>query len=435
MDPDPSLYLIGVGLCLVVLALTSAVDAALSAISRHRLNLLQSEDAPRARIVTRLLDDPYRFKSAVLFLNAAALIAATSFTLRLTRDLEPALRFGALALLLLLTLTLSEALPKALATRNPAAAANLLAGPMALVAWLLRPVVATVDLLTRPLVRLISGQPAARTPLVTEEELRLLVNVGEEEGLIEPDEREMIEGIFSFSDTVVREVMIPRVDIVALEGVASLDEALRTAIAHGYSRIPVYTETIDQIDGMLYIKDLLPVLRAGRHDTTITELLRPAYFVPETMKVSALLKDLQTRKVRLAVVVDEYGGTAGLVTIEDLLEEIVGEIQDEYDAEEPALQQVAEGEVVADARVLLDDINDRTGLRLASEESDRVGGLVYEQLGRVPEVGDQVRLSDGVTITVLSVEGLGPRRLRITYQPAALSVNLTHGEAANDGDG
>jgi CBS domain containing-hemolysin-like protein len=428
------LYIIGVGLCLVVLALTSAVDAALSAISRHRLNLLQSEDAPRARIVTRLLDDPYRFKSAVLFLNAGALIAATAFTLRLTRGLDPLLRAGALLLLLLLALTLSEALPKALATRNPAGAANLLAGPMALIAWLLRPIIGTVDLLTRPLVRLISGQPAARTPLVTEEELRLLVNVGEEEGLIEPDEREMIEGIFSFSDTVVREVMIPRVDIVALETTASLDEALDTAIRHGYSRIPVYTDTIDQLDGMLYIKDLLPVLRAGRHDATIRELLRPAHFVPETMKVSALLKDLQSRKVRLAVVVDEYGGTAGLVTIEDLLEEIVGEIQDEYDAEEPALQQLAEGEVVTDARVLLDDINDRTGLRLASEESDRVGGLVYEQLGRVPEVGDQVQLPDGVVITVLSVEGLGPRRLRITYQPAALSVNLAHGESGHDGE-
>ncbi|HEU4325802.1 MAG TPA: hemolysin family protein [Roseiflexaceae bacterium] len=432
MDPDPSLYVIGVGLCLLVLAFTSAVDAALSAISRHRLNLLQSEDAPRARIVTRLLDDPYRFKSAVLFLNAAAMIAATAFTLRGTRDLDPGLRIGALLLLLLLALTLSEALPKALATRNPTRAANLLAGPMALMAWLLRPLVALIDLLTRPLFRLVSGQPGARTPLVTEEELRLLVNVGEEEGLIEPDERQMIEGIFSFGDTVVREVMIPRVDIVALESTATLDEALEVAIVHGYSRIPIFSETIDQIDGVLYIKDLLPVLRAGRREVALKELLRPAYFVPETMKVAALLKDLQTRKVRLALVVDEYGGTAGLATIEDLLEEIVGEIQDEYDAEEAPLKELAEGEVEADARVLLDDINDRTGLRLSSEESDRLGGLVYEQLGRVPKVGDLVQLPDGVTITVLSVEGLGPRRLRLSYQPNALAVSAPGEEATGD---
>src|SRR5262249_30352080 len=151
-------------------------------------------------------------------------------------------------------------------------------------------------------------------------------------------ERQMIEGIFSFGDTVVREVMVPRVDIVALDETAPLDEALETVISHGHSRIPVYHETIDQIVGILYAKDLLPGLRAGRQDMVIAGLLRPPHFVPETMKVDMLLKDLQARKVHVAIVVDEYGGTAGLVTIEDLLEEIVGDIQDEYDVEEPLVR-------------------------------------------------------------------------------------------------
>jgi CBS domain containing-hemolysin-like protein len=236
----------------------------------------------------------------------------------------------------------------------------------------------------------------------------------------------MIEGIFSFGDTLVREVMIPRVDIVALDETAGLEQAIETVIAHGHSRIPVYHETIDRIAGILYAKDLLPGLRAGQGNMSLAGLLRPPHFVPETMKVDALLKDLQTRKVHLAIVVDEYGGTAGLVTIEDLLEEIVGDIQDEYDVEEPSVRIVGEGELIADALVPIDDINDLTGLRLSSEESDRLGGMVFERLGRVPRVGDEVHLPEGVTITVLSVEGLRPRQLRLTYQHAGeLAVSAT----------
>jgi CBS domain containing-hemolysin-like protein len=421
------------------------VDAALSAISRHRLNLLQEENAPRTTVITQLLSDPYRFKAAILLLNAAAMIAATVFTLRLANSLAArahlaggqivGLRAGSLVVLLLLIMIFSVALPKALVARNPAGASHLLAGPMALITRLLWPLISVISLLTNPLISLLSGQAMTQLPLVTEEELLLLVNVGEEEGLIEPDEREMIEGIFSFGDTVVSEVMIPRVDIVALEETVTLDAALEMVIANGHSRIPVYCETIDRIVGILYVKDLLPGLRAGRHDLSLRDLLRAPYFVPETMKVGALLKDLQTRKVHLAVAVDEYGGTAGLVTIEDLLEEIVGDIQDEYDTEEPSVQYIGEGELVADARVPIDDINDLAGLRLSSEESDRIGGMVYERLGRVPKVGDEIHLPDGVTITVLSVEGLRPRQLRIRYpQTHEEEVGAPEEEPVEHGD-
>jgi len=450
LDPASSLFAIGIMLCLVLLAFASAVDAALSAISRHRLNLLQEESAPRATMIERLLADPYRFKAALVLINAAVHIAATGLTLNLVSRIARALqidgasltwlKLGALAALLLLVLILSEALPKALAIRDPARAARLLAGPMSFITRLIWPLIAAISLVTAPIVRLLSGHDTPQLPLVTEEELRLLVNVGEEEGLIEPDERQMIEGIFTFGDTVVREVMIPRVDIKALEDDATLDQALDLVIAHGHSRIPVYHETIDQIVGILYAKDLLKSLRGGRRETAgeaqlPRNLLRAPHFVPETMKVDALLKDLQARKVHLAIVVDEYGGTAGLATIEDLLEEIVGEIQDEYDVEEPSVRFEGEGDLLADARVLLDDLNDLTGLRLASEESDRIGGLVYERLGRVPKVGDEVRLDDKVTITVLSVEGLRPRQLRLTFPQAdEMEMSAPKGETASDGD-
>lgn len=439
MDPEPSLTVLAIALCLIALAFTSAVDAAMSAISRHRLNLLQEEAAPRAKLMLRLLADPYRFKATVLLVNTASIIAATACTLWLTRALTLGWRSGALGALLVLILLVSEALPKALVLRNPAGAAQALAAPMALLTWLLRPLIGTLGLIGTPLVRVLSGQHT-RLPLVTEEELRLLVNVGEEEGLIEPDEREMIEGIFSFGDTVVREVMVPRIDIIALDESAAFAEALDLVMRHGHSRIPVYHETIDQIAGILYAKDLLPWLHPSRRSATqggtpqLASLLRPPHFVPETMKVDALLKDLQTRKVHLAIVVDEYGGTAGVVTIEDLLEEIVGEIQDEYDVEEQSVRLLGEGELLADARVLLDDLNDMTGLHLESQESDRIGGLVYERLGRVPQVGDEVQLDDGVLITVLSVEGRRPRQLRLTYPPSEIELNTLKGATADNDD-
>ncbi len=436
MEPGPSWYAIGAFLCVLILAFTSAVDAALSAISRHRLHQMQNDEEPRSRIVHRLLEDPYRFKSAVIFLNASATIAATACTLRLTRMLPASARIGVLCGLLLIILILSEALPKALAARNPQRAAQFLARPMSVVTTLLQPVLGLVNIITRPLVSVFGGQQLP-VPLVTEEELLLLVNVGEEEGLLEPGEREMIEGIFSFDDTVVREVMVPRVDIVAVEVSQSLDDALEMAIKRGFSRVPVYEETIDRVVGILNVKDLLPMLRTGHRHATLADLMRPAHYVPETMKVSMLLKDLQQRKSRIAIVVDEYGGTAGVVTIEDVVEEIVGEIHDEYDLDEPSMELAGPGELITDARISLDDINSVTGLELSSEESDRIGGLVYEQLGRVPHEGDVVDLPNDVQITVISVVGLGARLLRVTYPPdeqEAVEVATVQQEGSGEDD-
>jgi CBS domain containing-hemolysin-like protein len=421
---------IGIALCLVVLAFTSAVEAALTAISRHRLNLLQGESNSSFVFIQRLLNDPYRFKVTVLLLDIAAVMAATGLTLVAVRALAPIEQIGALALLLVIILVFCEALPRALALHNVTSTARMLAGPMAVGARVIWPLAAALGFVTSPFVRLVGGHDAAKHPLVTEEELRLLVNVGEEEGLIEPDEREMIEGIFAFSDTRVRELMVPRVDIVAVEQDISLEDALDIVIANGHSRIPVYRDTIDQITGVLYAKDLLPYLRANRRDVLLTSLVRQPFFVPETMKVDALLRDLQTRRVHLALVVDEYGGTAGLVSIEDLLEEIVGDIQDEYDTEEPEVEHVGNGELIVDARALLDEINDQSGLQLDSQEADSVGGLVFERLGRVPLVGDEVMIDDDVTISVLSVEGLRPRRLRIRYSSPEDEMSEANDESA-----
>jgi CBS domain containing-hemolysin-like protein len=427
------LYIAGIVGALLALALTSAVDAAMTAIGRHRLNAMQEENESRAARIGRLLHEPYRFKAAILLINTACVIIATALMMLFTAAMPGSWRIGALLLLLLLLMVFGEALPKAFAIRDTGAAARLLTGPMAVIVRVIWPVAWAIGAISRPLIRLTGGQETAYTPLVTEEELRLLVNVGEEEGLIEPGEREMIEGIFTFGDTSVREVMTPRVDIVALDEEATIDDALDVVIARGHSRIPVYRETIDQVVGILYAKDLLPWMRADNADTRLGGLLRSAHFVPETMKVDALLRDLQLRKVHLAIVIDEYGGTAGLVTIEDVLEEIVGEIQDEYDLEGPEIQIVDEGEVIVDARVLIDDLNELTGLQLASEESDRIGGIVFEYLERIPQVGDEFEPAERVTITVLAVEGLRPRKLRLRFRPEhAAAIGAPEEPTTND---
>jgi CBS domain containing-hemolysin-like protein len=419
-----------------VLAFTSAADAAFTAISRHRLNMLLADgDNPRTKAVSRLLEEPYRFKTTILILNAGATIAATAFTLRFALDYPVEWKIVALGVLFLLMMVVSEAVPKALAIRNPDATAMALARPMSAVSILLSPLMLLINVVIGPLFGLISGQRSHPAPLVTEEELRLLVNVGEEEGLIEHEEREMIESVFTFGDTLVREIMVPRVDIIALEVNSSLDAALDIVIDEGHSRIPVYQESLDTIVGILYAKDLLTTLRRGAQPSSLRTMLRPAYFVPETMRTNALLHSLQQRKVHMALVVDEYGGVAGLATIEDLIEQIVGEIQDEYDSEEPPIQQVDEDTYVVDATVLIAHVNAEVDLALQASDVDRIGGLVYELLGSVPHVGDVVTVDDA-TITVLSVQGVRPQKLRIVRQrPIALEISAqtANGEAMHHG--
>jgi CBS domain containing-hemolysin-like protein len=424
LDPERSIELLGLLVCVALAAISSGADAALTAISRHRLHTLNADKRPRAQAIGQLLDDPARFKAATVTLNISSAIVATALLLEIIKPWTAWWHpVAGVAGLVLVLLVVGEAIPKVLATLHPDRAALLLARPIQIFSFILLPFTGIVNLLMRPLV----GKRSAGTgsALVSEEELKMLVNVGAEEGLIEKDEREMIEGILVFGDTLAREVMVPRIDVRALGTQATVADALDEAMNGGHSRIPVYQDTIDNVSGVLYVRDLLPLLRDGQLQRTIGELTRPVYFVPETMKVDDLLRNLKTRKVHMAVVVDEYGGTAGLVTIEDLLEEIVGEIQDEYDVEEPTINQVDPHTWLVDARVSLDDINDETGLQLETEEVDSIGGLVYEQLGSIPHVGDSVDIGN-VTITVRSVQGLRPEKLEIVVkepeEPATAAV-------------
>lgn len=416
-EPEPSIMIIGITLCLLVLACISAIDAAVNALGRHRLGALLTGSHRNdhfRQAIARLIEDPYYFTSTTVVLKTVTLIAATALTIGLSAGHGSGALTGSLASLLVAVLALGELLPRAWAIRHPEGVARLLAGPVVVMSTLLWPVLAVVRVV---FVRL-SGRTEPTTPLVAEEELRLLMNVGEEQGLIEQEEREMIEGIIAFGDTLVREIMVPRVDIVALESGSTLEHALDVVSSSGHSRIPVYEGTIDRVIGILYAKDLIPALRHNDRSMPINTMLRPAHFVPETMKVNALLEDLQRRKVHMAIIVDEYGGTAGLATIEDLIEQIVGEIQDEYDTEDPSVQPVSEDEFIVDARLPIEDVNDLLGTHLTSETAERIGGLVYEHLGRVPRQGDQVDLGE-VRVTVQSIKGMRAHKLRIERRKPA----------------
>ena len=262
------------------------------------------------------------------------------------------------------------------------------------------------------------GVTGPNDPHWAEEELKLLVESGEENGVLEQDEREMIHGIFELSEVTAREVMVPRIDVVAIPAEARIEAAVELIVATGHSRVPIYEGSIDNVIGIVYAKDILKHLRSGRLEDMVRPLARPAHFVPEAKKVDELLQELQQRRVHMAIVVDEYGGTAGIITIEDLLEEIVGEIRDEYDqAEETWVERIDAHEAIMDARTSIREVNEVMNLDLPAEASDTLGGLVYDLLGKVPVKGDEVRV-DGSLIQVMSTEGRRIGKVRLVVGEA-----------------
>jgi CBS domain containing-hemolysin-like protein len=272
---------------------------------------------------------------------------------------------------------------------------------------------------------------------VTEEEIKTLVDAGSEEGVLEDEEKEMIYSIFQFGDLIAREIMIPRIDIVALDAEEPLDAALDLILKKGHSRIPIYEDTIDNVIGLIYAKDLLKLWRdqKGIVGRKVREMIRPAYFIPESKKAGDLLADLQQRKIHLAIVVDEYGGTAGLVTIEDLIEEIVGDIQDEYDPDEEAeYTRLSDDEFLFDAGINLGEVNDLLDVELPTDESDTLGGYVFSVMGKVPLAGEVIREND-LMITVETITGRRIRKVRVQKVPTPAELEKERdAEAARDRD-
>ena len=406
-----------VGLLLVLIlcsAFFSASETALFAANRVVLRQRRAQGDRRAATANALLSQASELLTTLLagntLSNVGVSVIATSIAFSLMGRGGEWAAFLATALVLLI---IAEIAPKTLAARYADRLVLVVAGPISALMRIFTPLIRVLSLVATALVRPFGGHITPRAPLVTQEQLRFLVQVGEEEGVIEQEEREMIHSVFEFGDTVVREVMRPRVDISAVPADATLNRALALMTERGHSRLPVYEGTIDHVLGVVYMRDLIPALRHGRLDQPVSELKRPPFFVPESKKVDELFKEMQQKKVSMAIVLDEYGGTAGLVTVEDLLEEIVGEIQDEYDLEEKPIQLVDDRTAVVNARIHLDEVGELLGVRLPQDEVDTVAGLVYSLFGRVPTPGETIALP-GIELRVEKTLGQRITRVRIT---------------------
>ena len=413
-----------------LMALAATAEATTLLISRQRLRQVAEAHGRQRRTVQSLLDPRRSLASSLLLIQAIAVATAASLlTTTFLRELDTAEHVLAIVVVSLVFLLLGRALPRALAGHRPERAAALLVRTAGLLAVLVLPLTVVVDVVARGFSRLLPGPPVD-VPAGTEEELRSIVLDDADDGIIEAEEREMIDGVLHLEEMTARDIMVPRVDMVAVERSSPASEIVETFTRAGHSRIPVYKETIDHIVGVLYAKDFLPFVIGTTEQLPLATLLRPAYVVPESKRADDLLKELQRTKVHIAIVADEYGGTAGMLTIEDILEEIVGEIQDEYDVEEPLFELVGDAELIADGRLLVEDVEEALKVELSDDDYETVGGFVHKHLGRMPEEGDRFE-AEGVRVEVLAVEGRRVRRLRLTKpSPAAVTGDAT-GEGAD----
>jgi CBS domain containing-hemolysin-like protein len=320
---------------------------------------------------------------------------------------------------------LAEALPKNWAVQNPERSALLLAPIVSAVVRF--PPIRLVSKALIGLANMLLG-PRGRRVGVSESELLAMADVALEEDVIEGHERELIHSIIEFGDTVVREVMVPRPDMRTLDGDLTVSEALGVAIEAGLSRLPVHTGNVDDIAGVAHAKDLIRAEREGHGTEPVREFVRRAHFVPETKRVARLMREMQDLKYHLAIVVDEYGGTAGVVTLEDLIEELVGEIVDEYDVEEPPVQPLDNGDFSVSARLAVDELSELVGAHLPTGDWDTVGGLLFNELGRVPVEGESVEV-DGLTLVAERVQGNRVGRIRIVPRHKANATVTTDNDS------
>jgi putative hemolysin len=431
---NPVVDLAVVVILILVGGFFAASEIALITVKRHRLSQLADDGNRAARTAQRLTEDPSRFLAtiqiAITFLGfLAGAVGAVAFSDALGDLLEgipgidpgtaDTIAFVVVTLVIALaSIVIGELVPKTLALNFPERLALSVAGPISFIQELLRPIVWFVTRISAVLVRLLGGKEKPQGGYLSTEELKLLVETGSEQGGIEEEEKEMIHGVIELGDKVVHEVMVPRIGIRAINVEDPLDEVLEMIVRAGHSRLPVFDESLDNIVGILYAKDLLPYLRGNdRTNGTIDirTLVRPPVYVPESKPVDDLLHEMQVQKRHIAIVVDEYGGTAGLVTLEDVVEEIVGEIQDEYDTEEPMVEDLSTDEELAyrlDGRVSMDDLRDLFDLSDDDEPDeeayDTVGGFVVHRVGRIPLPGAEVQFREEVRIMV---EGAEPRRV------------------------
>lgn len=395
---------------ILIAFITSAWVNAISRLTKARALRLEDQSPKRGALLVKMAENPRPYIAVTLVLMLIGRVTATVVIASLMiRSGVPVPEVVAIALMIFVVFQLVELAPRSWVLERPDQVTLLSARPVYWLGTVLGPLVSGLVGLNRIFMLILPGRGLPKGPLTSEEQIKTMLEVAESEEVIEAEEAEMIHSIFEFGDTVAREVMSPRPDMVVVEAGTPIDEVLDVCLKHGFSRIPAIAQNIDNIVGIVYAKDIIKRMRNGsRRVRRAAEIAREAVFVPESKKLIELLREMKERKTHMVIVIDEYGGTAGLVTLEDVLEEIVGEISDEYDRDEPSVIKVDDATLRVDARVSIDELNDLLGTTLPNTEWDSVGGLVGGTLGRVAAEGDRVSL-DGVEFEVEKTKG---RRIR-----------------------
>jgi putative hemolysin len=424
-DPDSHLLLAGIAL-VVLVAIISVIETALSNINRPRLKQLSADGSKDASTLGSLLQLPLNVLIVIKTWHAIALLLFgifTGFWLHVNLKTWSGITTCLVSLLIVVS---AEIIIARLVPQSAEKIALMSLKFLSLLHKISSPFIGIMLLMISPLTKLSDKNGDAKS-MVTEDEIKLMVEEASQQGVLEEKEKEMIHSVFELSDTIAKEIMAPRMDIVATELNTPLTKVLDMAINNGLSRIPIYEDSIDRVIGIVHTKDLLSLLKEKKMDTPVKEIIRPAYFIPGSKKIDEMLREMQKEKVAMAIVVDEYGGTDGLVTIEDIIEEIVGEITDEYDKEIRPIEQMEDGSYIIDGKTIIEDVNDKLDISIPTEEFETIGGYVYGLTGHIPHSGETIQ-TDSIRIVVEKVLRQRISKLRIKKN------SVTMAEAASQGN-
>ena len=403
LDTEGVIQLVILVVLLVLSAFYSAAETALTTASEIKLGTLADEGDKKAKRALKLLEKKSNMLSAILIMNNIVNLSASALVTTITARIWPGYIAVTTGILTLIILIFGEINPKTIATIHNETLSLAFSGPVMATMKVLTPVIFIVDKLSGFFLKILRIDPEQAKSVLTEGEIRNILDASHEEGVIETEEREMIDNVFDFGDSLAKDVMIPRIEMTCVNVDATYWELKEQFEVHKYTRIPVFEESTDNIIGIINMKDVL--FYEDVNNFHIRDLMREANFTVEYKKTSELMVEMRQNHISMILVLDEYGDTVGLVTLEDLLEEIVGEIRDEFDEdEENLIQEVGEREYLVDGSLKIDDINDALDLSLDSENYDSIGGLIIEKLERVPEVGETVELDDGTRLTTVEMD-------------------------------
>lgn len=403
MDSGDATQLIILFILLVLSAFFSSAETSLTTVNKIRIRSLAEEGNKRAKTVLKITDDPGKMLSAILIGNNIVNLSAASLTTALAYRLGGSMVAVCNAVLTVAIILFGEITPKTMATLHAEKMSLIYAGIINLFITIATPAIFFINGLSRGVLMLLRVDPDARNDMMTETELRTIVDVSHEDGVIESDEKEMIYNVFDLGDAKAKDVMVPRVHMTFADINSTYKELIDIFREDKFTRLPVFENTTDNVIGTINMKDLL--LFDNTKEFHVKDILREAYFTYEYKSISELLVEMRKASFNIAVVLDEYGETAGLITLEDLLEEIVGEIHDEYDEnEEDFIQEISPVEYIIEASMNLDDLNDRLNLNLESEDYDSLGGFIIERLDRFPEAGDSLATEDGIRLVIESLD-------------------------------